>query len=206
MGSLPDRGRRRAVTGRDDLTSALAGVARALDAFRVPYFVTGSLAASTHAEFRATNDIDIVADFSAVDLRALMRELDTEFHADVEQAVSCVREGQSFNLIHRVSFLKVDFFPAVSAFNRMAIERAEFVVLDADWPAIRVATREDILLAKLHWYRLGDESSELQHRDITGIVALNRDLLDRAYLRHWAGKLGVQDLLDCFLESGPDRT
>ncbi|HEX9632035.1 MAG TPA: hypothetical protein VGA02_06180 [Gemmatimonadales bacterium] len=194
------------MTGRDDLTSAVASVARTLDAFRVPYFVTGSLAASTHAEFRATNDIDIVADFSAVDLRALMREFDTEFHADVEQAVSCIREGQSFNLIHRVSFLKVDFFPAVSAFNRIAIERAESVVLGTDGPAVRVASREDILLAKLHWYRLGDESSELQRRDITGIVALNRDLFDRAYLRHWAGKLGVQDLLDRLLGSGPDRT
>ena len=168
-----------------------------LVAFRVPYFVTGSLAASTHAEFRATNDIDIVADFSAVDLRALMREFDTEFHADVEQ---------SFNLIHRASFLKVDFFPAVSAFNRIAIERAESVVLGTDGPAVRVASREDILLAKLHWYRLGDESSELQRRDITGIVALNRDLFDRAYLRHWAGKLGVQDLLDRLLGSGPDQT
>lgn len=190
------------MTGYDDLTSAVASVTGTLEAYQVPYFVTGSLASSTHAEFRATNDIDIVADFASVDLRVLMRAFDVEFHADAEQAVAGVREGRGFNLIHRTSFLKVDFFPVASAFNRMAIERAELVVLGPTGPAIRVATREDILLSKLRWYRLGDESSEQQRRDIMGIVSLNRALLDRVYLGRWAGELGVHDLLDRFL--GPE--
>jgi hypothetical protein len=60
--------------------------------------------------------------------------------------------------------------------------------------SIRVASREDILLAKLHWYRLGDESSEQQRRDILGIVAMNREVLDNSYLSHWASQLGVHDL------------
>ena len=193
------------MTAKDELTGAVSSVSAALDAHRVPYFVTGSLAASTHAEFRATNDIDIVADFVAVDLRALMRAFDAEFFADPEQAVSCVRDGQSFNLIHKTTFLKVDFFPAISAFDRTAIERAQLVMLGEGSAAIRVATREDILLSKLRWYRLGDELSEQQRRDITGIVALNRELLDRAYLGRWATELGVRDLLDRFLKPETDR-
>ncbi|MEX0692747.1 MAG: hypothetical protein WD934_03325 [Gemmatimonadales bacterium] len=96
-----------------------------------------------------------------------------------------VREGRAFNLIHRNSYLQVDLFPIVS-------------------PAIRVATREDILLAKLWWYRLGDESSERHRGDIVGIIALNRELLDRAYLARWAADLGVGDLLARFLE-GAER-
>jgi hypothetical protein len=187
------------VSGLDDLTGAIASVTGTLEAHEVPYFVTGSLASSMHAEFRATNDIDIVADFGGVDLRALMRAFDNEFFADPEQAVASVGHGQSFNLIHRTSYLKVDFFPANSAFNRVALERAERVVLGANDLAIRVATREDILLAKLWWYRLGDESSEQQRRDSLGIIALNRDLLDHGYLNRWATELGVHDLLDRFL-------
>lgn len=194
------------MSARDELTGAVSSVSASLDAYRVPYFVTGSLAASTHAEFRATNDIDIVADFAAVDLRALTRAFDVDFFADAEQAISCVRDGQSFNLIHKTTFLKVDFFPAASAFDRTAIERAQLVVLGEGGAAIRVATREDILLSKLRWYRLGDESSEQQRRDITGIVALNREVLDRAYLGRWAPELEVRDLLDRFLGPGPDRT
>jgi hypothetical protein len=189
------------VSELDDLTGAIVSVTGTLESHRVPYFVTGSLASSVHAEFRATNDLDIVADFGAVDLRALMRALAAGFHVDLEQARAGVREGTSFNLIHRTTFLKVDFFPAVSAFNRVAIERADSVVLGGSGPSIRVATREDILLAKLWWYRLGDESSEQQRRDILGIVALNRDLLDPAYLSRWAVELGVPDLLDRFLGS-----
>ncbi len=143
------------------------------------------------------------SDFGSVDLRALMRAFDAEFFADPAQAVTAVAQGQSFNLIHRVSYLKVDFFPAVSAFNRAALERAEGVSLGEGGPALRVATREDILLAKLWWYRLGAESSEQQRRDIKGIIALNRDLLDHAYLDRWAAELGVRDLLDRLLAT-PD--
>lgn len=132
--------------GSDDLRDALASVVTALEAHQVPYFVTGSLASSMHAEFRATNDIDIVADFASVDLRALIRALEVEFHADAEQAIACVPEGHSFNLIHRSSYLKVDFFPVTSAFNRIAIERAEPVVLGSTGAPIRVAAAElDVL-------------------------------------------------------------
>lgn len=191
------------MSGLDDLTSAVARVAVTLEVGGVPYFVTGSLASSVHAEFRATNDIDIVADFRSVNLRGLMGAFETEFHADAEQAVACIREGHSFNMIHRTSYLKVDFFPADSAFDHEAIERAERVVLGPGGPAIRVATREDILLAKLRRYRLGDESSEQQRRDIQGIIALNRELLDRAYLHRWAAVLGVDDLFARFFE--PER-
>lgn len=186
------------MSGLDELTGAIASVTGTLEAHGVPYFVTGSLASSMHAEFRATNDIDIVADFGVVDLRGLMRAFDAEFFADPEQAVTSVRQGESFNLIHRTSFLKVDFFPAMSAFNHAALKRAEHVALGTTGPAIRVATREDILLAKLWWYRLGDESSEQQLRDIRGIIALNHDLLDHVYLGRWATELGVDDLLDQF--------
>ncbi len=194
------------MTDQDELITAVFSVSATLDAHNVPYFVTGSLASSTHAEFRATNDIDIVADFAAVDLRALMRAFDAGFFADAEQAVACIRDGHGFNLIHRTTFLKVDFFPAVSAFDRAAIERAQLVVLGPGGPAIRVATREDILISKLRWYRLGDETSDIQRRDITGIVALNRDVLDREYLGCWAIELGVRDLLDRFLGPGAGRT
>ncbi len=93
----------------------------------------------------------------------------------------------------------MDFFPAVTAFNRMAIGRAELLELGVSGPVLRVATREDILLAKLQRFRLGDEFSDQQRRDIEGIVSLNLDRLDRAYLSRWAGELQVGDLLDRFL-------
>lgn len=58
-----------------------------------------------------------------------------------------------------------------------------------------MATAEDILLAKLQWYRMGGEVSERQWSDVAGILAVAPDL-DAAYLRTWAARLGVEDLLD----------
>ena len=59
-----------------------------------------------------------------------------------------------------------------------------------------VASPEDTILAKLEWYRLGDEISDRQWRDILGVLAVQGDRLDLAYMRQWAATLDVSDLLE----------
>lgn len=56
-------------------------------------------------------------------------------------------------------------------------------------------TPEDILLAKLYWFKLGGKVSEVQWRDIKGIVEGAGSVLDRRYLRQGATKLAVEHLL-----------
>lgn len=58
-----------------------------------------------------------------------------------------------------------------------------------------MSTAEDVILAKLRWYRDGGERSERQWRDIGGVIAANRSL-DNEYLRPWARRLNIADLLD----------
>ena len=57
-------------------------------------------------------------------------------------------------------------------------------------------TPEDIALAKLEWYRLGNEVSDRQWTDILGVFKVQGGALDLAYLRRWAAPLGVADLLE----------
>ena len=59
-----------------------------------------------------------------------------------------------------------------------------------------IATAEDIILAKLEWYRLGNEVSERQWNDVLGLLRLQGAALDLAYLRSSAADLGIADLLD----------
>ena len=87
--------------------------------------------------------------------------------ADLEQATSSLAAGMSFNLIHRTTYLKVDFFPCNSAFDRSALARAVTI----DVPGARET---------LHIRRL---------------IELNRDELDMTYLRQWSAAVGVDDLL-----------
>jgi hypothetical protein len=178
-----------------ELLAAVEAVTAALTRHGVSYFITGSFASSVQGVYRATNDVDLVADLEHADLDALLGQLSAEFVADVEQARSALSAQSSFNLIHRVTYLKVDVFPCLTSFDREATRRAEPIVVPGATAPLRVATLEDILLAKLRWYRQGGEQSEVQRRDIRGLIALNRAELDLEYLGHWAAILGVGDLV-----------
>jgi hypothetical protein len=78
------------------------------------------------------------------------------------------------------------------AFHASQIDRVELQDVHYDGQPVRcpVETAEDILLAKLRWYRQGGEVSERQWTGIHGILAINPEL-DFAY----DARLGVSGLL-----------
>ena len=101
--------------------------------------------------------------------------------------------------------LKVDVFvPKGRAFDREAARRVGSHPLEETGNARRfnIASAEDVILAKLEWYRLGGKVSERQWSDVLGVLKVQGDSLDRTYLRNWADQLGVLDLLQlAFVET-----
>jgi hypothetical protein len=101
------------------------------------------------------------------------------------------------------SALKFDLFPARAyVLGLVELERAillECPGLSAE--PVPIVTPEDIVLAKLHWYKSGGETSERQWRDIVGIV--NAVGLDAVYLEKGAGMLRVTALLEKVLRETP---
>ena len=174
-----------------------------LNRLAIPYMVGGSLASSVHGIFRSTNDIDIVAVVRDEHVAPLASELAGNFYADPEMMREALRQGRPFNLIHFASGYKFDIFPAEGNpyfLEQLARCQVQALVLsEGETVGCRVATAEDTILAKLAWYRAGGEQSERHWNDVRGIRSVQRDLLDRAYMREWARHLKVDDLLEKLL-------
>lgn len=172
-------------------------VRNALEAAGVRYAVGGSWASGAFGEPRYTNDIDILADLTLENLDAFLARLPAEFFSDRREARELLLRGRAFNIIHMASLSKFDLFPARAfPLGLQELERAKLVVQPAlDSSVIPFVTPEDILLAKLHWYRAGGEVSSTQRRDIEGIVRSQASVMDWGYLRENAAVLGVEDLL-----------
>lgn len=168
-----------------------------LDALGVPYAIGGSLATIFHGIPRTTIDADLVADLQPEHISPFVRALQDEFHVDPLVIVDAMQRRGSFNLIHKRAMFKVDvFLPKERAFDRMQLQRrGREVVLDEPERTAWVTSAEDIILAKLEWFRMGGEVSERQWRDVLGVMKTQGTLLDAAYLRHWAAELEVSDLL-----------
>jgi len=177
---------------------AFAPLRAALEQAGVRYAIGGSWASTAFGEPRFTNDVDILADFTPQNLPLFLSRLPATFFADPDEALSAIHRGRPFNVIYMPLAFKFDFFPA-RAFS-LGIQELDRAVLLADnglsETAAPFVTPEDILLAKLHWFRAGGEVSEVQWRDIQGIVRNRGTTLDRQYLKQSAGSLGVLNLLE----------
>jgi len=173
-------------------------VADTFDALGVPYAIGGSLASVWHGIPRTTIDADLVADLLPEQISPFVRALRDEFYVDPLAIVDAMQRRSSFNLIHRTSMFKVDIFlPKERPFERMQLERrAREVILGEPERTAWVTSAEDIVLAKLEWFRMGGEVSERQWRDVLGVMKTQGTWLDEAYLRRWAAELEVSDLLE----------
>ena len=170
----------------------------ALDALSVPYLIGGSLASAVHGVLRATMDTDLVADVRLEHAEPLARALGGTFYVDAESIRDAVLHQSSFNVIHLETMFKVDVFVLKKQpFHRAQMERrvAQVITTDPERMAF-VATPEDTILAKLDWYRMGGGVSDRQWRDVLGVMKVQADRLDLAYLRQWAAQLNVSDLLE----------
>lgn len=172
-------------------------VTRVLERLGVPHLLGGSLASSLHGIPRSTQDADLVAALEERHVRPLVEALSGSFYIDEERVRDAVRRRASFNVIHLATLLKVDIFvPADDPLARQEMARRQTFELAPGGPAVAVATAEDTVLQKLHWYRLGSGVSDRQWNDLLGVLKVQRGRLDLAYLRQGAAHLAVTDLLD----------
>jgi len=97
------------------------------------------------------------------------------------------------------SSFKFDIYPLSpepyhqAAFRRRKLEEYSF---GGSTPVqFYVSTPEDAILAKLLWRRASRHVLERQWSDVLDVVRVQGEKLDGGYLREWAARLGLGDLL-----------
>lgn len=149
--------------------------------------LTGSFASAHHGTPRATQDIDIVIAPTPDQLRALVQLLpESEYYVDLDEALQAHGQQTQFNMVDLATGWKVDFIIQKSrAFSRTEFERRQPIELHR--LRLFVATAEDVIVAKLEWAKLGQ--SQRQIEDAAGVLRIQSETLDRAYIARWVSDL-----------------
>jgi len=147
------------VSASDELLGALGPVVNAFDQLGVAWYVGGSVASGAFGEFRATNDVDVIADLRLEHAEPLVDALGAAYYADLESIRSAIRRRASFNAVHFDTMLKIDVFVLrARAYDQEALRRrvTRRAGTDEDAPSLSLASPEDVVLAKLDWDLQGE--------------------------------------------------
>ncbi len=156
----------------------------------IQFMLTGSFALGYYGKPRMTRDLDFVVALAVPQVDGLVAAFTPDFYIDEDAVRSAIESQRMFNLLHYASGIKVDLIVRKdSEYRQVEFERRKPVELAgvSTW----ITSREDLILSKLVWAR--DANSELQKRDVRTLLD---ESVDWTYLRAWATKLGVGDVLE----------
>ena len=177
----------------------VAEVTRRLELIGIPYAVGGSVASSTWGQMRQTNDADIAIQLAYSYIDALASAFGEPFFIsrdELNEALSSTAEFRSVQLLHMDEAFKIDLFLLrAGEYESTELERARSVEI-IPGAAVRFSAPENVILAKLRWFVLGNRVSDRQWNDIVTVLEVQAGKLDEPYLARWACHFGVDQLLE----------
>lgn len=181
-----------------DILSAIEPIIDRFDALGIRYQIGGSVASSVYGMARSTVDVDMLVDLRIEQVDAWVDEIEDRYYVARERVRDAAERQTSFNVIHLDTMIKVDIFVSrTDAYNQECLRRSRQESLtDSPQHQVLVASPEDVVLHKLKWYRKGGETSERQWTDVLGVLKVQDSSLDDVYMKEWAQRLAVDDLLE----------
>ncbi|MGH7456471.1 MAG: hypothetical protein ACRENG_34300, partial [bacterium] len=144
---------------------------------------------------RFTKDADIVIRILPVHIKKFVKAFESDFVVSEDAVQDSLARKYAFNIIHIDTAYKIDLYPISDEDEMELAAFARRQRRDIGTGEIWLATAEDVILAKLHWFRKGGGVSEKQWRDVLGVLKVQGSNLDFAYLEPMAARFGLEDLL-----------
>jgi hypothetical protein len=167
------------------------------ESLNIPYYITGGVCVIAYGDPRTTRNLDVVAECEPSEIMTIITQLEGEGFYSPPGAMEDIQssKGRVLSVTHMQLVLNADIvLNANTEFDRSKMERRRLEAIGLDeseqfW----LASPEDLILAKLLW---GQQSeSEKQWRDILGVLKVQGDSLDFAYLTQWASQLDLTALM-----------
>lgn len=167
------------------------------DELNIKYAIGGSVASSIFGTPRFTQDADITVQLSIPAAESLYEKVSGHFYISKEAMYQAVNSKSSFNIIHLDAVFKIDIFIPNSEFENTLIARSHKNKIDESIAKeFSLVSPEDVILLKLKWYKMADCASDRQWSDVKGVLSVQKNKIDYDYLKIWANKLGLANLLE----------
>lgn len=160
---------------------------------KIPYYITGGVAAISYGEPRTTQDLDLVIAISPLDIERLTNALTKAgFYVP---GIDDMKSGRmkTLQITEIESISRADLVIAgTDEFEQLKFERRR--VVEFEDTALYFSSPEDVILNKLLWRQRS--GSEKQWRDVLGVLKVQAENLDFEYLTQWAERLNIVDVLN----------
>ena len=186
------------MSNANEIAAAVEPVVEVLERLGVSYYIGGSVASSAYGIARSTLDVDMVSTLKIEHVLHLVESLKDKYYISKDLITDAINRTSSFNLIHLETALKIDIFITKNRiYDQTAAQRirADTLSDEKSAPRFYLASPEDVVLAKLEWFRSGGGVSDRQWNDVLGVLKVQGGSIDEQYLRHWAQQLGISELL-----------
>jgi len=160
---------------------------------KIPYLVTGAIASIAYGEPRFTNDIDVVVDMKLSHIHKFKSFFpEKEFYLDENSMRKAIDRRSQFNIIHPESGLKVDMIITKNDdFDQSRFGRTKKLNV-SETKSADFASPEDVIIKKMQYFKEGQSDKHL--RDITSMLKISSELIDRTYISFWSKKLSVNEI------------
>jgi hypothetical protein len=186
-----------------DILDGMLPLIAALESLSTRYYLAGEVGNCSYGVVRDPLTIELVADVHVNVIAPLLTLVQPDYAVDADEIAQALLNAGTCFFVHLTTFATIELrCVGNNPQHQAALGRAAPLVVDlASGRTVRMATPEDLILELLT--RVGPtlpQRGSMAWYDLQGLLKVQADSLDLAYLRRQATALGLTDALHFALQ------